>query len=141
MAFRARFKRWPKDVPELERFALQSGRPLDLSGFAKLAFLQRLPETILVTYETNKPSHQAGGFTVSVFEVRPRQQRNSSGAWYYCANPAGYYPTVQTCTMPWQTVPASAPTPNQLWYYCANPAGYYPHVQSCSAQWQGVPAH
>jgi hypothetical protein len=29
--------------------------------------------------------------------------------WYYCANPAGYYPYVQSCAGGWQTVPA---TPN-----------------------------
>jgi hypothetical protein len=26
--------------------------------------------------------------------------------WYYCADPAGYYPHVQRCTVPWQPVPA-----------------------------------
>ena len=26
--------------------------------------------------------------------------------WYYCANPAGYYPYVQACPIGWQTVPA-----------------------------------
>jgi hypothetical protein len=26
--------------------------------------------------------------------------------WYYCADPAGYYPYVQRCTVPWQPVPA-----------------------------------
>ena len=27
--------------------------------------------------------------------------------WYYCANPAGYYPYVTQCYGPWQVVPAS----------------------------------
>jgi hypothetical protein len=27
-------------------------------------------------------------------------------AWYYCANPPGYYPYVRTCSAPWQPVPA-----------------------------------
>ncbi|HTT81492.1 MAG TPA: hypothetical protein VMF86_17625 [Stellaceae bacterium] len=26
--------------------------------------------------------------------------------WYYCGNPAGYYPYVQRCLMPWRPVPA-----------------------------------
>lgn len=26
------------------------------------------------------------------------------GYWYYCTNPAGYYPYVQACTVPWQAV-------------------------------------
>ncbi|MCX7167594.1 MAG: hypothetical protein NTV11_15145 [Rhodocyclales bacterium] len=29
--------------------------------------------------------------------------------WYYCANPAGYYPYVAQCTVNWQRVPATAP--------------------------------
>jgi hypothetical protein len=29
--------------------------------------------------------------------------------WYYCQNPAGYYPYVPQCAGPWQPVPASAP--------------------------------
>jgi hypothetical protein len=36
--------------------------------------------------------------------------------WYYCTDPAGYYPYVQNCTKPWipvapQSVP-SAPAPS-----------------------------
>ena len=26
--------------------------------------------------------------------------------WYYCSNPAGYYPQVMQCNTAWQTVPA-----------------------------------
>jgi len=29
--------------------------------------------------------------------------------WYYCAGPPGYYPYVQTCSSPWQPVPATPP--------------------------------
>lgn len=32
------------------------------------------------------------------------------GYWYYCRNPAGYYPTVKECSGPWQKV---APLPRQ----------------------------
>lgn len=32
-----------------------------------------------------------------------------SYSWYYCANPAGYYPYVQQCTVPWQPVPPQPP--------------------------------
>ncbi len=28
---------------------------------------------------------------------------------YWCGNPAGYYPAVQSCYVPWQTVPTGAP--------------------------------
>ncbi len=29
--------------------------------------------------------------------------------WYYCANPAGYYPYVAQCTVNWKRVPATVP--------------------------------
>lgn len=29
--------------------------------------------------------------------------------WYYCNNPQGYYPTVQSCPGGWQEVPAQPP--------------------------------
>jgi len=34
--------------------------------------------------------------------------------WYYCSNPAGYYPYVPQCSTEWQPVPAtpSGPPPN-----------------------------
>jgi hypothetical protein len=34
----------------------------------------------------------------------------TSSAWYYCQNPAGYYPYVQSCSQPWVSVdPRSVP--------------------------------
>lgn len=46
---------------------------------------------------------------------------SAPSAWYYCANPPGYYPYVPQCFSPWQPVPATsaavqpalAPTPVQ----------------------------
>lgn len=29
--------------------------------------------------------------------------------YYYCSNPQGYYPTVPSCTVPWQEVPNAPP--------------------------------
>ena len=29
--------------------------------------------------------------------------------WYYCDNPAGYYPYVASCAAPWRPVPATPP--------------------------------
>ena len=34
--------------------------------------------------------------------------------WYYCNNPAGYYPYVTSCFTPWQAVPASAQPPQPV---------------------------
>jgi hypothetical protein len=33
-------------------------------------------------------------------------QSDAAQYWYYCSNPAGYYPYVSQCNLPWQTVPA-----------------------------------
>lgn len=30
--------------------------------------------------------------------------------WYWCDQPAGYYPTVPTCSIPWKAVPAGTNT-------------------------------
>jgi len=35
------------------------------------------------------------------------QPYSASQYWYYCSNPAGYYPYVTQCNTGWQTVPAS----------------------------------
>ncbi|HUZ71675.1 MAG TPA: hypothetical protein VMU87_01710 [Stellaceae bacterium] len=32
-----------------------------------------------------------------------------AATWYYCSNPAGYYPYVPQCPVPWQPVQAPAP--------------------------------
>jgi hypothetical protein len=34
-------------------------------------------------------------------------QPYTSQTWYYCSDPAGYYPYVTQCNVGWQTVPAS----------------------------------
>jgi hypothetical protein len=33
------------------------------------------------------------------------QPAMTAPSYYYCANPKGYYPTVQVCQQPWQAVP------------------------------------
>ena len=33
-------------------------------------------------------------------------QRDASQSWYYCSDPAGYYPYITQCNTSWQTVPA-----------------------------------
>jgi hypothetical protein len=34
-------------------------------------------------------------------------QPDAGPVWYYCSDPAGYYPYVAQCSTDWQTVPAS----------------------------------
>jgi hypothetical protein len=40
---------------------------------------------------------------------QPPAAAPAAPSYYYCDNPAGYYPTVQTCTMPWRPVPIAPP--------------------------------
>lgn len=46
----------------------------------------------------------------------PPAQNQVTQLWYYCPNPAGYYPYVQSCPEPWvpvdpRSVPPAAPAP------------------------------
>ena len=55
--------------------------------------------------------------TVYVQQGDPAPQQsyapsNQSSDWYYCHNPAGYYPYVQSCSGGWQRVPAQPPKQN-----------------------------
>jgi hypothetical protein len=36
-------------------------------------------------------------------------QPYSAQTWYYCSDPAGYYPYVTQCNTGWESVPASWP--------------------------------
>lgn len=50
------------------------------------------------------------------FIERPAESQPSSGLWYFCSDPQGYYPYVQSCNRPWQSVtpmPPSGSAPQQ----------------------------
>jgi hypothetical protein len=49
---------------------------------------------------------------VTVIEQPPVviQAAPPQASWYYCDNPAGYYPYVPSCGVPWRQVPATPPT-------------------------------
>lgn len=44
--------------------------------------------------------------------VAPAPAVPDSRYWYYCSSPAGYFPYVMQCQVPWQTVPAGAAPTN-----------------------------
>jgi hypothetical protein len=50
--------------------------------------------------------------------VQPAQQEPADSYWYYCTQPAGYFPYVQNCGQPWMKVvpqvPGSSHSPPQL---------------------------
>jgi hypothetical protein len=39
-----------------------------------------------------------------------QSQELAAGYWYYCQNPAGYYPYVKECQEPWQQVEPTPPS-------------------------------
>jgi hypothetical protein len=48
-----------------------------------------------------------GGFYYPYYGYYDYGQPPSSQTWYYCSDPAGYYPYVTQCNTGWQMVPAS----------------------------------
>jgi len=50
--------------------------------------------------------------------VQPAAEAPASSYWYYCTQPAGYFPYVQQCSQPWMKVvpqvPGSTSAPPQL---------------------------
>jgi hypothetical protein len=38
------------------------------------------------------------------FVERPIATQEGSGSWFYCTEPPGYFPHVQTCGRPWMAV-------------------------------------
>ena len=50
--------------------------------------------------------------------VQPAPAAPADSYWYYCTQPAGYFPYVQNCSQPWMKVvpqvPGSSNTPPQL---------------------------
>jgi hypothetical protein len=43
--------------------------------------------------------------------VSPQPSRGTASRWYYCTEPAGYYPYVQQCSRPWVAVRPNAVPP------------------------------
>lgn len=42
-------------------------------------------------------------------DAQPAPEPGSANWWYYCQNPAGYYPYVRQCPGGWQRVPSQPP--------------------------------
>jgi hypothetical protein len=69
-----------------------------------------------------------------------------AGVSYYCSNPQGWHPAVQTCSAQWvayaqpqpvvQVAPgAIPPAQTGVTWWCDRPQGWYPSVQRCSGTW------
>jgi hypothetical protein len=53
------------------------------------------------------PSYGYYGNYPNYYGNYPNYSQPAGQVWYYCSNPAGYYPYVTQCNTGWQTVPAS----------------------------------
>ena len=67
-------------------------------------------------YWYNAPVYPYPGAVSEVYvsppaTVAPPPAAPAPQMWYYCDNPAGYYPYVQTCSQPFRPVAPSAPPP------------------------------
>jgi hypothetical protein len=77
----------------------------ELLDFAKIPISSR--------YEETYPDHQYYGYdpACSYYGTCPDygygSRPNPRQSWYYCSNPAGYYPYVAHCKDGWRAVPAS----------------------------------
>jgi hypothetical protein len=64
-------------------------------------------------YDENYPDHRDYGYdpACSYYGTCPDygygSRPNTRQSWYYCSDPAGYYPYVAQCKDGWQAVPAS----------------------------------
>src|SRR5262249_26301907 len=50
----------------------------------------------------------APAITATIPTIGYRSQSNARRTWYYCSDPAGYYPSVTHCNTVWEYGPASA---------------------------------
>jgi hypothetical protein len=55
-------------------------------------------------YGYSYPGYDYGAY--DAYGAYGYNQPSGSQVWYYCQNPAGYYPYVSQCTTAWQPVPA-----------------------------------
>jgi len=67
---------------------------------------------VLVPSYPAAPVYVAPGYVAPGYYVGPAAPVGApsvkSQSWYYCDNPKGYYPSVQSCAGGWREVPAQA---------------------------------
>lgn len=51
----------------------------------------------------------APAYQAPAYQAPAPVTQQAPATWYYCSNPSGYYPYVQSCNGPWQPVPATPP--------------------------------
>ncbi|HSY27880.1 MAG TPA: hypothetical protein VK832_10285, partial [Burkholderiaceae bacterium] len=61
---------------------------------------------VVVTQQAAAPVYMEQGNAAPAQQQSAAPAGQSSNDWYYCRDPAGYYPYVRTCANGWQRVPA-----------------------------------
>jgi len=71
-------------------------------------YLRRFWQPICISDEQKDlRSDIPGGIIIRTMGITITANPYSSQTWYYCSDPAGYYPYVTQCNTGWQTAPAS----------------------------------
>ena len=69
--YRSMFGIWPAGIEDLQSFARQTGRSLDLSSFSQVTLSQNSPNTIYVAYVLRDGQASEGGFAITLVDVAP----------------------------------------------------------------------
>jgi hypothetical protein len=78
--------------------------------FAALGYALTLPFTYPYTYSYPAYSYPEPYYPLAGAQAAPELPlQPQESVWYYCANPAGYYPYVPECRSGWRAVPSSPP--------------------------------
>jgi hypothetical protein len=62
-------------------------------------------------YATQEGDYPTTATETVVYDAPPGIEAN--GNWWYCTDPAGYWPYVKQCNAPWQQVPPTPQPPAQ----------------------------
>jgi len=81
-----------------------------------------------VWYFYDQPVYPYPEIVSDVTIIEPEPPAPQAAVYYYCQAPAGLYPSVPRCSIPFQPV----------YYYCDQPAGYYPLVPACALPFRMV---
>lgn len=76
--------------------------PLYVGPYYPVYSVQYVQSAPVVSTTYYVQGNESGNTTPNV-----NPQQSSTGDWYYCNNPDGYYPYIKTCNTAWQRVPAT----------------------------------
>ena len=95
-------------------FYMGGGGPWWGPGYAPYPYWYE-PRTVIIEREPPVYIQRAPDPVPAPAPAAPAQTAAASQTWYYCTDPAGYYPYVENCSQPWVSVDPRtvAPPPTQ----------------------------